>query len=570
MKKNKNPLLRIIREIKIPKKIVIYALTISAMGSVSGLLVPFFTGKIIDELKSNSISFSFLIIASTIFVINIILSGIGLYLFSKFGEKVIYSIRLLIWNHIIRLKITFYDKNESGQLISRIIDDTKVINSFISQKLPNAFPDFLTIIGSIVMLFILDWQMTLSTFIIIPLFLCLIIPLGQIMEKLSTKKQNEIARFSGLIGRILSEIRLVKVSNTEDKEFNNGKNILNRIYKVGLKQAKITALIEPLTGVLVLMMISLVLGFGTWRVSNGYISSGGLVAMIFYVFQLILPISNISTLVTDYKQAKGASYRIFEIMNEKQEDFNKATCQMGSGSLRFESVSFSYNNDSEVLKDVSFSIPENKVTAFVGPSGSGKSTLLQLISRMYDVTSGKIYLGNTELKDINLSLWRKNIGYVMQDNSMINESIKENILYGTYGKEEELIYYSKQAYCYDFINDLDHGFETIVGERGVKLSGGQKQRIDIARSLIKNPKLLLLDEITSNLDSESEVKIQTAMLNLIKNKTTIIVAHRLSTIKSADQIVFLDNGIVTGIGKHEDLYKTHHKYREFVTNQKIF
>ncbi|HGN7139916.1 TPA: ABC transporter ATP-binding protein [Staphylococcus aureus] len=567
-----NPLLSILKNLKFPKLLLLSALIISSIGSIAGLLVPWFTGKLVNRINENSLDFNFLVMVIFIFLLNAIISGVGLYLLSKIGEKIIFSIRCLVWNHIVRLKTSFFDSNESGELLSRIIDDTKVINTFVSHKLPSTLPNILTIIGSIIMLFIIDWKMTLCTFVIVPLFFIIILPLGQMMEKTSNKTQNEIAQFSGMISRILSEIRLVKVSSTENLEVKNGKDRLTNIYNLGIKQAKITSIIEPISSILVLLMIAIVLGFGGWRVSSGNISSGNLVAMIFYVFQLVLPISNISTLITDYKQAKGASFRLSEILSQKTEEIEgKRKEDLDIPFIKFENVSFSYDKE-EILKNLSFTIPQNKVTAFVGPSGSGKSTIFNLIEKMYEIDNGKIYIGNSLLSDLDLLSWRKNLGYVMQDNSMMSGTIRDNILYGLEDqkiKDDYLDYYCKLANCYDFINNLEKRYDTFIGERGVKLSGGQRQRIDIARSFIKNPKVLLLDEITANLDSESEHKIQDAMSTLMKDRTTIIIAHRLSTIQKADQIIFLDNGIITGIGDHNSLYNSHKKYKEFVLNQHI-
>lgn len=567
-----NPLLSILKNLKFPKLLLLSALIISSIGSIAGLLVPWFTGELVNKINGNSLSFNFLVIVISIFLLNAIISGVGLYLLSKIGEKIIFSIRCLVWNHIVRLKTSFFDSNESGELLSRIIDDTKVINTFLSHKLPSTLPNILTIIGSIIMLFILDWKMTLCTFVIVPLFFMIILPLGQMMEKTSNKTQNEIAQFSGMISRILSEIRLVKVSSTENLEVKNGKDRLTNIYNLGIKQAKITSIIEPISSILVLLMIAIVLGFGGWRVSSGNISSGNLVAMIFYVFQLVLPISNISTLITDYKQAKGASFRLSEILSQKTEEIEgKRNEDLDIPFIKFENVTFSYDKE-EILKNLSFTIPQNKVTAFVGPSGSGKSTIFNLIEKMYDIDNGKIYIGNSLLSDLDLLSWRKNLGYVMQDNSMMSGTIRDNILYGLEDqeiKDDYLDYYCKLANCYDFVNNLEERYNTFIGERGVKLSGGQRQRIDIARSFIKNPKVLLLDEITANLDSESEHKIQDAMSTLMRDRTTIIIAHRLSTIQKADQIIFLDNGVITGMGDHTSLYNSHKKYKEFVLNQHI-
>ncbi|HDN3455070.1 TPA: ABC transporter ATP-binding protein, partial [Staphylococcus aureus] len=274
-----------------------------------------------------------------------------------------------------------FDSNESGELLSRIIDDTKVINTFVSHKIPSALPNVLTIVGSIIMLFILDWKMTLCTFVIVPLFFIVIFPLGRLMEKVSSETQNETAKLSGLISRILSEIRLVKISGTENLEVANGKNRLVNIYNLGVKQAKITSVIQPISSVLTLLMIGMVLGIGGWRVSNGNLSSGNLVAMIFYVLQLIIPITNISTLITDYKQAKGASFRISEILNQEiEETSGESNENLGIPYIKFENVSFSYGRET-VLDNLNFIIPRNKVTAFVGPSGSGKSTIFNLIEK---------------------------------------------------------------------------------------------------------------------------------------------------------------------------------------------
>ncbi|MCD0677588.1 ATP-binding cassette domain-containing protein, partial [Staphylococcus aureus] len=285
-----------------------------------------------------------------------------------------------------------------------------------------------------------------------------------------------------------------------------------------------------------------------------------------------LPISNISTLITDYKQAKGASFRLSEILSQKTEEIEgKRNEDLDIPFIKFENVTFSYDKE-EILKNLSFTIPQNKVTAFVGPSGSGKSTIFNLIEKMYDIDNGKIYIGNSLLSDLDLLSWRKNLGYVMQDNSMMSGTIRDNILYGLEDqeiKDDYLDYYCKLANCYDFVNNLEERYNTFIGERGVKLSGGQRQRIDIARSFIKNPKVLLLDEITANLDSESEHKIQDAMSTLMRDRTTIIIAHRLSTIQKADQIIFLDNGVITGMGDHNSLYNSHKKYKEFVLNQHI-
>ena len=572
--KQHNPLFFLFKRLSWPYGLIITAVIISSLGSLSGLLIPLFTGRLVDKFSTNNINWNIVVLFASIFIINALLSGLGIYLLSKIGEKMIYGIRSLLWEHMIKLKMPFFDKNESGQLMSRLTDDTKVINDFISQKLPQLLPAIITLIGSIIMLFIMDWQMTLLTFIAIPIFMGIMIPLGRRMQKISKHTQAEIANFSGLLGRVLTEMRLVKISNTEQKELNNAHYNLNEIYKLGLRQAKIVAIIQPISSVIMLLMIAIILGFGAIRIATGAITAGALIAMIFYVMQLSMPLMNLSTLVTDYKKAVGASQRIYEIMQEPVEPMEQlkpiANINIENGALEFNNVEFKYDVKT-ILDHISFRIPQGDISAFVGPSGSGKSTIFNLIERMYDIDNGDITYGNESIYDIPITNWRSKIGYVMQSNSMMTGTIRDNILYGINRNvsDEELIKYAKLANCHDFIMQFDEGYETLVGERGLKLSGGQRQRIDIARSFVKNPDILLLDEATANLDSESEQKIQEALEVLMKGRTTIVIAHRLSTIKKAGQIIFIDQGRVTGEGTHDELMKYHEKYHQFVTTQNL-
>ncbi|MCD8810106.1 ABC transporter ATP-binding protein/permease [Mammaliicoccus sciuri] len=567
-----NPLLYLLKKVDWPKKLVFTAMTLSILGSLSGLLVPLFTGKLVDTFNAESLDLRMVWLFIGVFLVNAVLSGIGTYLLSKIGEKTIYSIREKLWKHLINLKMSFFDKNESGQLMSRITDDTNVINLFISEKAPSVLPSLLTLIGSIVMLFILDWQMTLMTFLILPIFIGIMVPLGRKMGKISKDTQTEISRFSGILGRVLTEMKLVKVTTSEEKELEKTKGTLLGIYDLGLKEAKIRAIISPLSGVIMTLTVAVILGFGGIRVSSGAITAGTLVAMIFYVVQLSAPILNFSMFLTDYKKAVGASERIYEIYQEEAEkrgdDHNQPITN--HQDITFDNVSFGYE-DNPVIKDLSLSIRSGEVTAFVGPSGSGKSTLFSLIERLYPIDHGQILYGNQPIDDISLKYWRQKIGYVMQSNAMMSGTIRDNLTYGVYSEvdEETLVHYTKMARCYDFIMAFPQGFDTEIGERGTKLSGGQRQRIDIARSFIKNPDILLLDEATANLDSESEFYIQQALNELMKDRTTIVIAHRLATIKKANQIVFLDKGEITGVGTHQELLASHDKYRHFVNTQSL-
>lgn len=569
MLESKNPLFYILNQIKWPKILLAITIVISLLGSISGLLIPLYTGKLVDNFDLKNINVGFVSFFILIFVLNALFSGISLYLLNKIGEKVIYRIRIILWRHIIELEIPFFDKNESGQLMSRLTDDTKNINYFVSYKLPNLFPSILSIFGSLIILFTMDWKMSLIILGLFPFYLIVILPLGKIMQKVAISTQTEIAKFSGLLGRVLTEIRLVKVSNTQKEELNRADSNLLNIYDLGLKQAKVSAIIQPLSSIVMLLTVGIILGFGGMRVASGDMSAGTLVTMIFYIFQLSMPLINVSTLITDYKRAVGSSQKIYEILQEKTEE-TRGFNDIEDSDIIFQNVEFSYGNN-KVLKKINLNILKNKVTAIVGPSGSGKTTIFNLIERMYSINRGEILYNNHSVYEYDLYKWRSKIGYVMQTNAMMNGTIKENILYGIDREvsNHEMLNIMKNANCFEFINSLEEGYDTFVGEKGIKLSGGQKQRIDIARCFAKNPDILLLDEATANLDSQSEKKIQEAFDTLMSGRTTVIIAHRLSTIKKADQIIFLDKGKVTGIGKHKDLMNNHELYNKFVMNQEL-
>ncbi|MFD6578428.1 ABC transporter ATP-binding protein, partial [Bacillus subtilis] len=479
-----------------------------------------------------------------------------------------------MFSHILDLPLTFFDKNESGQIVSRVIDDVELMNTFISDKIPNFASQLIVVAGSLILLFVLDWKITLLMLISVPISLAVMIPLGNKMYKISLEKQNNMAIFTARISSAFSGIRLTKSYTAEKEEYGKGNVILKRIFKLNLKDTKIQAYMMPIMSTVILMIILLLVGYGGIRLSEGTISPGTFVAIIFYLVQFVTPLSSLSNFFTEYKKTLGATKRLYEIYSLKPEAENKQISSnafnLGNGDLKFENISFQYNDpSSEVFNKLNLRFPKNKITAVVGPSGAGKSTLFNLIERLYEAQNGEIYYESTPIKDIDLTVWRKKIGYVMQDTLMITGTIKENLTYGLSGSvsQETIIKYSKLANAHDFIMELPDNYETFIGERGIKLSGGQKQRIAIARALIKNPEILLLDEATSNLDSESEILVQQSINRLVRDRTTIIIAHRLSTIRDADNIVFLENGVVTGSGNHLDLINNHEKYREFVNGQ---
>lgn len=320
------------------------------------------------------------------------------------------------------------------------------------------------------------------------------------------------------------------------------------------------------------MMVVLVLliGYGGVRVASGALSAGSLVAIIIYVFQIVVPFSQMAGFFTAFQKAMGGAERIQLILSlDKETSEDNVVVQNPSQDIHFKDVSFSYKQGDSILQQLTLSIPTGKTTAFVGPSGSGKTTLFALLERFYVPNTGEILLGDTNIKQFNLKSWRSQFSYVSQESPLMSGTIRDNIMYGMERNvsEKEIEAAAELANAIEFISRLPQGFDTEVGERGIKLSGGQRQRVAIARALIRDPKILLLDEATSNLDSASELLVQKALQHLMKGRTTLVIAHRLSTVVDADQIVVLDGGNITGIGTHQQLVKHHELYQKLAKQQ---
>jgi ATP-binding cassette subfamily B protein AbcA/BmrA len=428
-----------------------------------------------------------------------------------------------------------------------------------------------SIIGSVTLLLVLDWKMTLTMLTAVPLAVLALVPLGRQMFKISKGVQDETARFTGILTQVVSEIRLVKSSNAETVEYERGLSGINNLFKFGLKEGKVSAMIAPIMSTVMMLLLVLIIGYGGVRVSSGALSAGDLVAFILYLIQIMLPVTQITQFFTQLQKARGATERMITILHSEEEDPNTGReLQKVDEPIVVDHISFAYSQDSEaVLEDISFSLQPGKVTAIVGPSGSGKTTLFSLLERYYEPNSGEILLGSEPIKNYSLQSWRAKIGYVSQESPLLSGTIRNNICYGMDREvsDQELQSAAAMAYADSFIEELPEKYETQVGERGIKLSGGQRQRIAIARALLRNPSILMLDEATSSLDSKSEIVVQQAFHNLMKGRTTLVIAHRLSTVVDAHQILFVDKGKLTGKGTHFELYESHSLYREFADQQ---
>lgn len=559
----------LIRQTKPSKWMIAIAVFMSLMTTMVGLMIPLFTRDLVDHFTLDTLKTSTIVLLVAAFIMQAIAGGVSIYLLNYVGQNVVSRLRSRLWGKFLILPIPFYDKHRSGEIISRMTNDTAVIRGLITDHLTSFFTGIISIIGSVIILLLLDWKMTLIMLIAAPLTLAILFPLGGKMHKISKGLQDETARFTALISQVLSEIRLVKSSNAETEEHHNGAQGIHNLFRFGVREGKVQALISPLVSFVLMLLLVVIIGYGGMRVSTGMLSAGDLVAFILYLFQIILPMAQFATFFTQLQKAKGATERIITTLNEKEEDlYAGQAVESFAEPLSFEHVSFTYDEGESILKDVSFVAESGKVTAIVGPSGAGKTTLFSLIQRYYQPTSGQIKLGNADVDNFSLYSWRSQIGYVSQESPIMAGTIRENITYGFENVDERsIIEAAKMAYADHFINQFTNGYETEVGERGIRLSGGQRQRIGIARALLRNPKVLLLDEATSSLDSASEIVVQKALENLMSNRTTLVIAHRLSTVVDADKILFIDKGKVTGRGTHTELFEHHDMYREFAMQQ---
>ncbi|MGF0014634.1 ABC transporter ATP-binding protein [Limosilactobacillus reuteri] len=534
----------------------------------ANLFVPQLAQKLINNFKS--ISPTLAILTVVIFIAGLITSALSGLLLGIFGENVVSKLRKQLWQKLLKMPVKYFDDVKTGEISSRLVNDTLQVKDLLASTLPNAMTSLLQFVGALVIMLAMDWRMTLLMFVAVPLVILVMLPVMNQSRKIGRVRQDELAKFASDSTDVLGEVRLVKSSNGEEHELAKGNRRIDNLYHVGRKEALINSVTQPITNMLMMIMFLGILGYGAIRVMNGAMTMGALVSFLMYLFQIISPVVVISQLFNNMAKTSGATERIQQILTEPEEfAADKAEKDIANTPLKFENVDFAYEEGKPVLRDVSFATKPNAVVAFAGPSGGGKSTIFSLIERFYQPTGGKILIGEENIENVDLAKWREQIGLVSQDAAVMPGTIRDNLTYGLRREvsDEELWDALRMAYADGFVSEMEDQLETEIGERGIKLSGGQRQRIAIARAFLRDPKILMLDEATASLDAESEAMVQKALGDLMQGRTTLVIAHRLSTIVDADKIYFIENGTVSGAGTHQELLKTTPLYAQYVKDQ---
>jgi ABC-type multidrug transport system fused ATPase/permease subunit len=490
------------------------------------------------------------------------------------GSKILYDIRDQLFSHLQKLSLRFYANNRVGEVISRVIHDVEQTKTFVITGLMNVWLDLFTIIIAIAIMFSMDVPLTIVSILLFPFYGFSVKYFYSKLRQLTRVRSQALANVQGHLHERVQGMPIIQgfaLEDHEQKEFDQqNQHFLSKALEHTRWNAKTFAVVNTITDVAPLLVI----GYATYQSIVGDIKVGTMVAFIAYMDRLYSPLRRLVNSSTTLTQAVASMDRVFEFIDEKYDIHDQADSKdlyHVNGKLSFENVSFKYAEEElPVLKNVTLDVKQGETVAFVGMSGGGKSTLVSLIPRFYDVTEGQITLDDVDIREYKVRSLRDQIGIVFQDSILFSESVKFNILMGKPGAtDDEVIEAAKEANAHDFIIGLPQGYDTKVGERGVKLSGGQKQRISIARVFLKNPPILILDEATSALDLESEHLIQESLTLLAKNRTTCVVAHRLSTITHADKIVLLEYGEIKESGTHEELMKQRGSYYELFSIQQL-
>ena len=478
-------------------------------------------------------------------------------LMSFVGLKIVADTQNRLFAHLARMDLGFFQGTSSGKLISRFTYDINMMRTAVSNALTSLGKDLLSLIGLVVVMFLQDWQLAAIAFVVFPIAILPIVRIGQRMRKVTANTQREMGLLTTHLGQTFQGIRVVKAYGMEGHERGRVAEVVERLFSLTFRAQRIRALSSPIMETLGGVAVSVVIVYGGWRVIEDQIDAGAFFSFITALLLAYEPMKRLANLNTSVQEGLAAAERLFELLDQEpgiRERPGARHLVVGGGGIVLDDVRFAYVKGQPTLGGVTIAVPASKTVALVGPSGAGKSTILNLIPRFYDVDAGRVVIDDTDVRDLTLASLHANIALVSQEIMLFDDTVRANIAYGRAGAgESEIEDAARHAAAHDFIMDFPQGYDTVVGEHGTRLSGGQRQRLAIARAMLKNAPILLLDEATSALDTESERQVQAALAQLMRGRTTLVIAHRLSTVVSADLIYVIDGGAVIESGNHVDL-----------------
>lgn len=486
------------------------------------------------------------------------------YLMNYVGLRVVADIRQKLYDHLQTLSLSFFARTPTGVLISRITNDVNLVQGSVSNAITGLIKDAVTIVGLTAVVFYRDWKLGLIAFIIFPIAIFPIKEFGRRLRKFSRKGLQRMGSLTSFLHETITGHRIVKAFNMEEYEKRRFKEENERYFKTFLKRIKVRAISHPLMELLGGIGIAIIIWVGGYRVIQGEVTPGTFFSFMTALLMLYAPVRNLNKVNLEVQEGLAAAARIFELLDteaEVKEEKEARSLPPFSKRIEFKEVFFRYDS-APVLRSINLSVEAGEIVAIVGMSGAGKTSLVNLLPRFYDVSEGKILIDGMDIRKVTLKSLREQIGLVTQQTILFNDTVRNNIAYGSlHRSDQEIVEAAKAANAHGFIQRLPQGYDTPIGEGGVKLSGGERQRISIARALLKNAPILILDEATSSLDSDSEVEVQKAMDLLMRNRTVFVIAHRLSTIRNAHRIIVLSDGEIVEQGTHEELMRLNGEYR---------
>ncbi len=533
------------------------ATTAASAYVIKPVLDDIFINKKADMLKI------FSLVVLVIFLIKAISTWGQTYLMSYVGQRIVTQLRQQLYDHIQKLSLSFFDRVPTGLLMSRITNDVNLIQGAVSNAVTGLLKDFFSIIGLVGVIFYRDWRLALISMVVLPFAFFPIVKFGRILRRISTKSQESMGDISVILHETISGNRIVKAFGMEEYEKNRFSKENIKYFRYLMKSISVKALSSPLMEFFGGIGVVFIIWYGGYSVIQGKATPGNFFSFLAALLLLYEPVKRLSRINNIVQQGLAAAQRVYDILDTPVDIADRTdaiTLPPMRDKLELRSVQFSYENE-QVLKDINLQVAAGEIIAIVGVSGAGKSTLVDLIPRFYEVTEGTIQIDEIDIRAVTVASLRGQIGIVTQQTILFNDTVRNNIAYGDIRKnDEEIIAAAKAANAHDFIVKMEQGYDTMIGEQGVRLSGGERQRLCIARALLKNAPILILDEATSSLDSEAELEVQKALENLMAGRTTLVIAHRLSTIQNADRIVVLADGRIVEVGQHEELLRANGEY----------